>query len=84
MILHGGFNEENKFLGDTRVLSLSPLKWTQVNICEFTAGPFLARLACALALPLEIKSNVKTNLYRFSDNPFGKPVSTRVIFLYFF
>jgi len=75
MLLHGGFNEENKLLGDTLVLSLSPLKWMKANISEFTLGPFLAGHASALALPLEIKCNVKSTLYRFQDNPFGKAPS---------
>lgn len=78
MIIHGGFNEENKILSDAHVLSLSPLKWTTLNISEFTPGPALSGHASAVVLPMEIRYNNKTSLYKFPENLFGKIITNRV------
>lgn len=79
MIIHGGITEENKILSDAHVLSLSPLKWNTLNISEFTPGPALSGHAGAVVLPMEIRYNNKTSLYKFPDNLFGKMVTNRVI-----
>ncbi len=80
MIIHGGINEEDKILSDAHVLSFTPMKWNALNISEFTPGPALSGHASAVVLPLEIRHNTKTNLYKFPENLYGKIITNRVKF----
>ena len=80
MIIHGGINEDNKVLSDAHVLSMSPLKWTPLNISEFTPGPYLSGHASAVVLPTDLKYNARTSLYKFPESGFGKLTSNRVIY----
>lgn len=79
MIVHGGFNEENKVLNDAHILSMSPLKWTPLNISEFTPGPYLSGHASAVVLPMDIRYSARTSIYKFPENGFGKLAANRVI-----
>jgi hypothetical protein len=78
MIIHGGLNEDNITLSDTYILNLSPLKWSAVSISEFTAPPALSSHGSAVVLPAEIRYNVRTSIYKFPENGYGKLTSTRV------
>ena len=78
MIIHGGLNEDNITLSDTFILNLSPLKWSPVAISELTPPPALSSHGSAVVLPADIRYNVRTNIYKFPENGFGKITSTRV------
>jgi hypothetical protein len=70
MLVHGGQSEEDKYLNDTYLLSLTtPLKWSKCNISPTTEGPTLAFHSCCLALPNDIITNNKFNIYKFPDQP---------------
>ena len=81
MIVHGGLSEENVTLSDTYLLNLSPLKWCSVSISEFTPAPALTNHASAVVLPADIRYNVRTSIYKFPENTFGKLTSNRVKFI---
>jgi hypothetical protein len=81
MIIHGGLSEDNVTLSDTYLLNLFPLKWCSVNISEFTPPPALTSHSSAVVLPADIRYNVRTSIYKFPENSFGKLTSNRVLLL---
>jgi len=83
MIIHGGMTEDNRILNDAHVLTMNPLKWTSLNISEFTPGPALSCHASAVVLPMDLKYNQRSSLYKFPENTFGKLISNRVNILIF-
>lgn len=78
MILHGGVSENGEVLGDTNILSFSPLKWQTCSISDETPGPNLQGHACCLVLPHDLKYNPKMNIYKYPDIGIGRQGGNRV------
>lgn len=82
MIVHGGISENNEYLGDTYLLSLSPTtKWYTCHISDEVPGPVLAGHSCCLVLPHDIKYNPRLNIYKYPDVGIGRNNSRVQIYI---
>jgi hypothetical protein len=67
MFIHGGINEDDEYLDDAYLLSLtSNMKWTKVQLST-TKTPRLAFHSCCLVLTSDLISNPKLTLIRFPE-----------------
>ena len=67
MFVHGGINEENKYLDDQYILNYKPLRWDDVDINDSIKLPPLAHHSCCLVIPEMIMNNAKFNIYNLPD-----------------
>jgi hypothetical protein len=68
ILIHGGFDEDDKILGDACLLNLEQLKWVEILIDNNTKTPYLAGHTSCLVIPNEIKFSSRLNLYKnFTD-----------------
>ena len=68
MFVHGGMNEENKYLDDMYILNYKPLKWYDIDINNNNKIPPLAHHCCCLVMPEAITLNPKFNFYSVPEH----------------
>ena len=78
IIVHGGINEDGKVLNDTFIISLSPFKTLSAKVSYEYPGPYLYGHCEALAVPKDIATNPRTNIYKLPDIQFGKRVNLKL------
>jgi hypothetical protein len=68
MFIHGGINEDDKYLNDCYLLSYKPLKWIMPDINKKMHLPPIAYHSCCLVIPEKIRNDSKFNIYESTDN----------------
>ena len=63
MFVHGGINEENKYLDDMYILNYKPLAWEDIDINNKIKLPPLAHHSCCLVVSEMILNSSKFNIY---------------------
>lgn len=64
MFIHGGMNEDGKYLDDMYILNYKPLRWFDIDINHNgNIIPSLAHHCCCLVMPEIIVMNPKFNFY---------------------
>lgn len=63
MFVHGGINEDNKYLDDMFILNYKPLKWEDLDISNKIKLPPLAHHSCCLVVSEMIINSSKFNIY---------------------
>jgi hypothetical protein len=79
MFVHGGISEEEEYLSDSFILTLSPsLKWNPCAISSDFEPPTLAWHSVCLVLPSDQRNNPKTNIYKIPEQNIGRRTVSRV------
>jgi len=68
MFIHGGIDEENKYLDDFYILNYKILKWEDIDINNSTIKiPPLAHHSCCLVVSEMMINNSKFNIYNYPE-----------------
>ena len=86
MFIHGGIDEEGKYLNDSFLFSLNNNSlWAKVKINNFrkhTPFPKLAYHSCCLVVPYEIQIHPRFNIYKFPEIPINSKIKEKGIYIF--